>query len=432
MAYNNRLSEIRKRIMKEAYYKVDYHDIQERIFLLDEEKRFKVIAKGRRFGLTHGLAKHVISEMLGGVSPVLWVDTIYGNIERYFRRYFEPDLKKCGVEYKFRSTQNDLTILNTVCDFRSADKPENLEGFGYKLIILNEAGIILKNRNLWLESIYPMTLDYKDSKVIIGGTPKGKYHKNEKHLFYELFNKNHPDWKSYNFSTYDNPLLDQQQIKDLENDIPVQLRRQEIHGEFADRSDEGIIKPEWWRYYSDTEYSKEKVIKRVGIWDTAFKKNQENDFSVCEVWIITTSAFYLDYVYRDRIEFPELKQKTVEIYQKHKLNEIWIEDKASGTSLIQELQRNTRIAIKKIKADKDKVEYVHSITPVLESGKVYVKENQDWTEEFLRECEEFPFGEFDDQVDIMSKFIIEAQESVNEFDLSAFKGIKTKKKNRMK
>ncbi|MDZ7763211.1 MAG: hypothetical protein U5K00_02125 [Melioribacteraceae bacterium] len=108
--------------------------------------------------------------------------------------------------------------------------------------------------------------------------------------------------------------MDQQQIKDLENDIPVQLRRQEIHGEFADRSDEGIINHSWWRYYSGTEYSKEKVIKRVGIWDTAFKKSQENDFSVCEVWVITSSAFYLDYVYRDRVEFPELKQKTLEIF----------------------------------------------------------------------------------------------------------------------
>ncbi|MDZ7763210.1 MAG: hypothetical protein U5K00_02120 [Melioribacteraceae bacterium] len=106
---------------------------------------------------------------------------------------------------EYRSTQNDLKILNSICDFRSADKPENLEGFGYKLIILNEAGIILRNKNLWLESIYPMTLDYKDSKVFIGGTPKGKYHKNEKHLFYELYHKNNEAWKSYNFSTYDNP-----------------------------------------------------------------------------------------------------------------------------------------------------------------------------------------------------------------------------------
>ena len=64
-------------------------------------------------------------------------------------------------------------------DFRSADKPENIEGFGYALIILNEAGIILKNRRLWEETIRPMAMDYK-AKVIIGGTPKGKRVKKDK------------------------------------------------------------------------------------------------------------------------------------------------------------------------------------------------------------------------------------------------------------
>jgi len=411
-------------------YRITYYGPQRKIFLEEKEKRFKVVAKGRRFGLTHGLAKHVIHQMLKEVSPVLWVDTIYGNIERYFRRYFEPDLKKCGAEYRFRSTQNDLVIMNSICDFRSADKPENIEGFGYRLIILNEAGIILKNKNLWLESIYPMTLDYKDSKVIIGGTPKGKYHKNEKHLFYELFRKNHPDWKSYNFSTYDNPLIDPQQIKELENDIPVQLRRQEIYGEFADRSDEGIIKSDWWKYYTDKEYAKEKVIKRVAMWDTAFKKSQENDFSVCGIWVITNAGYYLDYVFRDRLEFPELKSVAVDIYDKHKVNEIWIEDKASGTSLIQELQRETRIPVKAIKANKDKIECVHAITPLLESGKVFVRDGEKWTDDFLRECEEFPFGEFDDQVDVLSKFLSEAKNSAKEFDVNEIRGIKRKVRKR--
>jgi len=416
--------------MKQAYYTVAYHDIQEEIFFEDKEKRFKVIAKGRRFGLTHGFAKHVIDQMLAGITPVLWVDTIYGNIERYFRRYFEPDIKKSGAEYKFRSTQNDLVILRSICDFRSADKPENLEGFGYKLIILNEAGIILKNKNLWLESIYPMTLDYKDSKVFIGGTPKGKYHKNEKHLFYELFHKKSEQWKSYNYSTYDNPLLDKQQIKDLEDDIPVQLRRQEIHGEFADRSDEGIIKPEWWKYYTGNEYSKEKVITKVAMWDTAFKKNQENDFSVCGVWVVTASAYYLDYVFRARLEFPELKEKAKWIYEEHGCREIWIEDKASGISLIQELKRETRIPVKEIIANQDKIEYVNSITPLLKSGKVFIKESEEWTEPFLRECEDFPYGEFDDQVDVLSKFLNEAKNIKMEFDINNVRAIKTKVRNK--
>ena len=97
--------------------------------------------------------------------------------------------------------QVDNKGTTSVLDLRSADRPENLEGFGYHLIIINEAGIVLKNRNLWQESILPMTLDYK-AEVIIGGTPKGKKTKNtEKHLFFELFEKGLSDttgrYKSY-------------------------------------------------------------------------------------------------------------------------------------------------------------------------------------------------------------------------------------------
>jgi hypothetical protein len=92
--------------------------------------------------------------------------------------------------WKYRGNRNDLKINGNACDFRSADRPENIEGFGYALIIINEAGIVLKNRRLWEESIRPMIMDYK-AKVLIGGTPKGKVVKrtNEKHLFYELFER---------------------------------------------------------------------------------------------------------------------------------------------------------------------------------------------------------------------------------------------------
>ena len=129
--------------------------------------------------------------MLDGVTPILWVDTVYGNIERYVERYFIPTLKGLPKNlWKYRSNRNELRIGNSVCDFRSADNPENIEGFGYALIVINEAGIVLKNRNLWSESILPMILDQK-ARVLIGGTPKGKTVKRtkEKHLFYELFER---------------------------------------------------------------------------------------------------------------------------------------------------------------------------------------------------------------------------------------------------
>ena len=403
---------------KQVSLDISYHDKQREIF--DAPERFKVIAKGRRFGLTRGFANYVIEQMLNDVSPILWVDTIYGNIERYVERYFIPVLKGLPKNYwKYRGNRNELRIGKSVCDFRSADNPENIEGFGYVLIVINEAGIVLKNRSLWNESILPMILDYK-ANVLIGGTPKGKSVKrtNEKHLFYELFERGkntplHPsqeginsEWKSFNYSSYDNPLLDPNDIDELVKQISPALRDQEIYGKFIDKESSGIIKNSWWRYYeNESDIYKQRVFKKVQSWDTAFKKNQENDYSVCTTWLTAEDGYYLIDVWRGRVEFPELKRKVVELATLHNVNEILIEDKASGQSLIQELQRNTALPIRPVKVEADKIARVHSVTPLIEAGKIYLPKDAHWLKQFLDECEDFPNGEFDDVVDSVSQFL---------------------------
>lgn len=399
-----------KNFSSEKELVIEYHKNQSMIF--NDRSRFKVIAKGRRFGLTKGLANYVIQRMLAenkGIK-VLWVDTIYANIERYVERYFFPILRNLEKGWwNWRSIKNDLRILNSVCDFRSADRPENMEGFGYHLIIINEAGIILKNRKLWEESIAPMMLDYK-AEVIIGGTPKGKRNKNQHHLFYELFEKQKEniEWKSFHFTSYDNPLLEKEEIEQLERELPYYLRMQEIRGEFIDETNESIIKREWWKYFAENELLIKKNYGLYQSWDTAFKTNEENDYSVCTTWQISDDGYYLIELWRDRVEFPELKKAVQQIYDKYKPREVLIEDKASGQSLIQELQRSTRIPIKPIKVNADKIARVNAVTPLFESGRVKIKseeQNKGWVNLVISESEEFPNGEFDDIVDSVTQFL---------------------------
>jgi predicted phage terminase large subunit-like protein len=415
--------------LNEAEYKLDisFHETQKKIFF-NKEARFKIVAKGRRFGFTRGLAMLVFLKMIAypGIS-ILWVDTIYSNIERYFDRYFRPELKKISRKmWNYNRNKSELKIqvdsngTTSVLDLRSADRPENLEGFGYHLIIINEAGIVLKNRNLWQESILPMTLDYK-AEVIIGGTPKGKKTKNnEKHLFFELFEKGLADntgrYKSFNFSSYDNPLIDAVEIDELVKETPAHLRDQEIFGKFVDVSQGRIIKREWFRFFELHELARKRRLSKIQIWDTAGKTKQENDFSVCETWIETDDGYYLIDLYRERLEFPDLKKKAMELYDKEIPEQVWIEDKSSGTALIQELRRNTKIPIKEISAEKDKLEYVNACSPLIESGRVFLPFSANWLDSFLAECEDFPGGEFDDQVDIMSKYLNEKKSKAGDVE----------------
>jgi len=386
--------------------RLKYHKNQMKIFF-ESKSRYKLISKGRRFGLTHGMANFLIEKMLEGKLQGLWVDTTYSNIQRYVERYILPTLKSIPAEYwNWRKKESILEIGDSYCDFRSADRPENIEGFGYKLIILNEAGIILKNKKLWTESIRPMVMDYK-AEVIIGGTPKGKVHKGEKHFFYELAELCETDmqWELFQFSTYDNPLIDPEEIKQLEKEIAASIRDQEIYGKFIDVNEDAIIKSAWWKYYEGEVYRSEKILGVYQSWDTAFKKSEENDYSVCTTWIVTQNKYYLVNVFRARLEFPEIKRIAIELAEKYKPNEILIEDKASGISLIQELRNETRLPIKSIKVDRDKIARTNSVTPIIESGNVYINEKAEWKKVFTDECEQFPNGQFDDQVDSITQFL---------------------------
>ena len=220
------------------HIKIPLHKKQREIFSLLNKHKYVVFAKGRRFGFTHGAILYVIASILGGkYKKVLWGDTIHANITRYIKRYALPLLNKLPTEsWKWNKNENVIEFyLNSdiaYIDFRSADRPENWEGFGYDLIVLNEAGIILKNRYLWENAVQPMMLDNKHSKALIGGAPKGK------NLFYELFRKGETDksgrWIAKRYTSYDNPLLDSQEIKELENSLPPEAVEQEIYAKFID------------------------------------------------------------------------------------------------------------------------------------------------------------------------------------------------------
>lgn len=212
-----------------------YHPAQAEIF--DNPARVKVIVKGRRFGLTRGYANYCVERMLGGADSVLWVDTINTNIDRYVERYFFPVLRQIPQKnWNWRQQKKELAIFDRKLDLRSADQPERIEGFGYKLIILNEAGIILNDAYLWENAILPMSLDYHPD-ILIGGTPKGK------NLFFRLATKAqdrqdplYADWKHFHKTSYDNPFLPKADIDALANDMPDLVRRQEIFAEFLDEA----------------------------------------------------------------------------------------------------------------------------------------------------------------------------------------------------
>jgi predicted phage terminase large subunit-like protein len=166
-----------------------------------------------------------------------------------------------------------------------------------------------------------------------------------------------------------------------------------------------IIKEQWWQYYP-TELVPDRFATIIIPVDTAFKKGAGNDYTVAMPMGLTPEGdIFVLGVIRDRYNFPELKQRLIQLNNEYRgkgLRATYIEDLASGQSLIQELKSTSGIAVIPYRAGKDKESRVHAITPIIQGGRVFLPEKAPWLDDFLRECEQFPFGSFDDQIDCMT------------------------------
>jgi predicted phage terminase large subunit-like protein len=108
---------------------------------------------------------------------------------------------------------------------------------------------------------------------------------------------------------------------------------------------------------------------------------------------------------RKRLEYPALKRAVREQQRLFNANLVLIEDKASGTQLIQELIADGFHRVTRYKPDCDKIMRLHAQTALIESGFVYIPQTAHWLAEYLHEMTVFPKGKHDDQVDSTAQFL---------------------------
>ena len=173
----------------------------------------------------------------------------------------------------------------------------------------------------------------------------------------------------------------------------------------------GIIKTAWFGSYQQPPALEWRAIYV----DTAQKTGQENDYSVFQCWgrSVTGQAVLLD-LHRGKWEAPDLLTEARAFWLKHKaapgapLRAMKVEDKVSGTGLIQTLRREG-VAVLPIQRNRDKISRAHDAAPFIESGNVLLPEWADWLAAFMAEVSTFPSGANDDQLDPMFDAIAEVQ-----------------------
>jgi predicted phage terminase large subunit-like protein len=165
-----------------------------------------------------------------------------------------------------------------------------------------------------------------------------------------------------------------------------------------------IVKNKWLLFYTPDE-KPEEFSHIAQSWDTANTSGELNDYSVCTTWGVWEKRFYLLHVYRERLDFPELKRKVKELAKRFKADVVLVEDKASGTQLIQELKHDEMSNIKPHtpRPGNDKVMRLRNQTTAFENELVLFPKEAPWLVEYLKELTAFPGGKHDDQADSTSQ-----------------------------
>ncbi len=177
-------------------------------------------------------------------------------------------------------------------------------------------------------------------------------------------------------------------------------------------SEEGaIVKREWWKIWQKEDPPPCDFV--IQSWDTAFTKNERSDYSACTTW----GVFYMNEnendphvilldAFKERMEFPELKERAYKHYMEWEPDAFVVEAKAAGSPLIYEL-RQRGIPVQEFTPTRgnDKIARINSVSDLFASGKVWAPATR-WAEEVIEEMAAFPNSEHDDLVDSSTQALI--------------------------
>jgi predicted phage terminase large subunit-like protein len=371
--------------------------------------RFKVVAAGRRCGKSRMAAVTLLIEGLKCPqgSAVLYVSPTMGQS----RQIIWDLLLDLGRDIITNSHVNnlDITLINGARIYvRGADRPDTLRGVSLTYAVLDEVADI--KPEAW-EQVIRASLSDKKGRALFIGTPKGR------NWFYDTFklgeNGDDTDWKSWHFTTQDNPLIDPTEIESAKKTLSTFAFKQEYMASFSNAGSD-IFKEDWIKYGVEPEHGSyfisidlagfEEVAKQAG---NAKKRLDES--AICVVKATEDGKWFVKEIIHGRWDIRETASKILMAIRDYRPTSVGIERGALKNAVLpylSDLMRKNNVyahIVDLTHGNRKKTDRViWALQGRFEHGRIILNSEENW-DDFIDQLLMFPAtGVHDDLPDALS------------------------------
>ena len=373
----------------------------------DSKARFKVVAAGRRTGKSRLAAYLLIFYGLQVKSGhVFYVAPTQGQA----RDIMWQNLLEVGHPVIKGSHINNLqiTLINgATISLKGADRPETMRGVSLKYLVMDEYADM--KPEVWEQILRPALADQKGGALFIG-TPAGRNH------FYELYTyAQHGDdetYEAWHFTSYDNPILDPEEIDIAKKSMSSYAFRQEFLASFEAMGSD-VFKEDWIQVGTEEPDIGDFyiAIDMAGFEDKNKKrsKNTRLDNTAISIVKVNEHGWWVKEIVFGRWTFEETAQKIFEVVAKYEPVAVGIEKGISRQAIMSPLtdmmkRTSNFFRIEELthgnKKKTDRI--IAALQGRFEHGAITINEG-DWNIEFLDELFQFPNPQVhDDLIDSLA------------------------------
>jgi phage terminase large subunit-like protein len=373
-----------------------------------DSSRFKVIVAGRRCGKSRLSAVSLLIEGLRCPkgSAVMYVAPTQGQA----RQIIWDLLMDLGREVIASSHVNnmDITLINGAKIYvRGSDRPDTLRGVSLTYLVLDEVADI--KSETW-EKVLRAALSDKKGKALFIGTPKGR------NWFYDMYNlgmsEEDEEWKSWHFTTKDNPLIDPKEIENAKKTLSSFAFKQEYEASF-DNAGSGVFKDQWIKYGEEPSYGAYYIaIDLAGFEEVARSANTKkklDETAIAVVKVTEDGKWFVEKIEHGRWDIKETAVKILTLLRDYEPTAVGIERGALKNAVLpylSDLMRKNNVYAhihdlthgNKKKTDR----IVWALQGRFEHGRVVLNKDEEW-DEFVDQLLMFPTPQVhDDLIDALA------------------------------